>query len=167
MREDRVRVLVTGTAWLGGGTGAIESELNHLFREARQEVMLSAYAIGSSLDLLFDWLEGALARGVDVKLVVNGLQAQPADVGSRLRGLADAYPHMHLYDFVPGTDADLHAKVVVADRKKALVGSSNLSRRGLLTNHELAVLVEGPTAAEIGRVLDRLLANPAYATRVR
>jgi len=56
--------------------------------------------------------------------------------------------------------ADLHAKVIVVDRKKALVGSANLSLRGLMNNHELGVVVEGPVAAEIARAIDMLMASP-------
>lgn len=42
-------------------------------------------------------------------------------------------------------------------------GSSNLSRRGLLTNYELALLVEGSTATSIASVLDRLLVSKQVA----
>ena len=49
--------------------------------------------------------------------------------------------------------------LVVAHRHMALVGSSNLSRRGLLNNHELAVLVEGLAAVDVARALDLLLAD--------
>jgi len=50
----------------------------------------------------------------------------------------------------------LHAKLIVVDRSIALVGSSNLSWKGLILNHELAVLIEGPTAAKVGNLIDVL-----------
>jgi len=156
MSETDISVVVTGTAWMGSGIGSIESSLERLFREARQEIALAAYTISSGADLLFDWLEAALSRGVQVRLVVNRLNTQPSEVVAWLRCLAKTYPYFHLYDFISEGEADLHAKVVVVDRRMALVGSSNLSRRGLLTNHEIAVLVEGPDAATAASVLDRL-----------
>lgn len=165
MRDTGVSVVVTGTAWMGGGVGSIESALERLFRETEQEIALTAYAISSGADLLFDWLEAALSRGVQVRLVVNRLNTQPPEVVARLRRLARTYPYFHLYDFISEGEADLHAKVVVADRRMALVGSSNLSRRGLLTNHEIAVLVEGPDAATAASVLDRLFES-AGAVRI-
>jgi len=79
-----------------------------------------------------------------------------------LRHLGRSYPHLRLYQFAAGNEGDLHAKVIVIDRRLALVGSSNLSRRGLLTNHELALVVEGPAVAEIGRAMDRLLASQLH-----
>ena len=156
MSETRVSVVVTGTAWMGGGIGSIESALERLFREAEHEISLTVYTISSGADLLLDWLEAALARGVQVRLVVNRLRSQPPDVTIRLQQLATVYPHLCLYDFAPEGEADLHAKVVVVDRRLALVGSSNLSRRGLLFNHELAVLVEGSGVTDVAIALDRL-----------
>ena len=165
MNEIGNSVVVTGVAWMGHGIGSIESTLERLFREAEQEITLTAYAI-SSVDCLFEWLEASLARGVQVKLIVNRLATQPLDVVSRLRCLTDNYPHLHLYDFVHEGEADLHAKVVVVDRRIALIGSSNLSRRGLLANHEIAVVVQGAGAAIAASALDRLFANQ-YAVRVQ
>ncbi len=157
MSEASVRVVVTGTIWMGGGIGSIESALERIFREARREIALTAYAISGGADLLLEWTEAALDRGVQVSMVVNRLNRQPSDVAGRLRQMVRGYPHFRLYDFTPDEGADLHAKTVVADRRLALIGSSNLSRRGLLTNHELAILVEGPAAADVATALDRLL----------
>jgi cardiolipin synthase len=144
---------------MGAGIGSIESALERLFREARQEILLTAYSISTSTDLLFEWLESTLARGVEVKLVVNRLDTQASDVDYRLNRLSASYPHFRLWDFVPENEADLHAKVVVVDRRLALVGSSNLSRRGLIANHELAVLLEGQAAADVAKAVDLLLTD--------
>jgi len=164
--ETRASVVVTGIAWMGSGIGSIESALERLFREAEQEIALTAYAISGGADLLFDWLEAALARGVQVRLVINRLSTQPPDVIARLHLLARTYPHFHLYSFASDGEADLHAKAVVVDRRLALVGSSNLSRRGLLANHELAVLVEGPVTADVARAID-LLCTSQHTVRIR
>lgn len=64
-----------------------------------------------------------------------------------------------IYNFTSDEQIDLHAKLVVIDRQKAIVGSSNLSRRGLLTNYELALVVEGMAVAEIANVVDRLISR--------
>jgi cardiolipin synthase len=157
--ETRVSVVVTGTAWMGGGIGSIEPALTRIFREAEQEIALTAYAISNGADPLLDWLEAALVRGVQVRLIINRLNDQPSDVVARLYRIAITYPHFHLYDFVAEGDVDLHAKAVMVDRRLALIGSSNLSRRGILFNHEIAVLVEGPAVTEIGNALDRLVSS--------
>ena len=154
------RVVVTGTSWMGAGIGSIESAIDDLFRTATDEIILSVYTIGSGTDLLFRWLEGALTRGVQVSLIINALEDQPADVVRRLRDMKDRYRHFHLYDFLGEAGSSLHAKAIVADHRVALIGSSNMSRRGLLANHELALLVEGEAAATAGQAMHALLGSP-------
>lgn len=160
MNANQAGIVVTGSAWMGSGIGSIESALERLFREAQQEITLSVFSISTATDRLFNWMEGALTRGVNVRIVVNRLESQSPPVVARLRRLGSVYPHFHLYAFVATVDADLHAKAVVADRHLALIGSSNLSRRGLLVNHEMGVLIEGAAAATAVKALDRLLSSP-------
>ena len=160
MTEGVARVVVTGLSWMGTGIGSIESAIEGLFRETTDEVVLSVYAIGPSSDIIYGWLEGALARGIRITLVVDHLGEQPQSVVSRLEELTGKHLHFRLYDFPGEEDSALHAKVIVVDHRLALIGSSNMSRRGLLTNHELAIVVDGEAAAEAGRAMDALIASP-------
>ena len=155
-----VRVVVTGTAWMGAGIGSIESAIDDMFRTATDEIVLSVYTIGTGSDLVFQWLEGGLLRGVQVSLIINSLEDQPPDVVISLHNINDRYHHFHLYDFQGETGSALHAKAIVADHRLALIGSSNMSRRGLLANHELALLVDGPVAATAGRAMAALIDSP-------
>ena len=145
---------------MGAGIGSIESAIDDIFRTATDEITLSVYTIGTGSDLLFQWLERALERGVQVSLIINSLEDQPPDVVKSLRSINDKYHHFHLYDFQGEPGSALHAKAIVADHRLALIGSSNMSRRGLLANHELALLVEGPVAATAGRAMDALIDSP-------
>jgi len=77
----------------------------------------------------------------------------------RLLDLAGTYNHCELFSFSGEEENDLHAKVIAVDRKVALIGSSNLSRRGLQANHELAVVVEGTEVDVIASALDRLFGS--------
>ena len=157
MTESNARVVVTGTAWMGTGIGSIESAIGDLFRDATDEIIMAAYSISTGSDLTFRWLESALTRGVQVTLIVDAFNHQPADVVGRLSALAVAYDHFRLFDFQGDDRSALHAKAIVADRKVALIGSSNMSRRGLLVNYELAVLVNGPAASITGQTIDALI----------
>jgi len=67
------------------------------------------------------------------------------------------YSHFYIYNFCPPDQRDLHAKVIVFDRNRALVGSSNLSRRGLENNLELGIIVEGKIAAGLADVVERVM----------
>jgi cardiolipin synthase len=144
---------------MGSGVGSIESATEKLFMDANSEILLTVYSISNRADLLFDWLELALGRGVAARMVINQINEQPVDVKARFHRLAQSFPNLQLLEFVGRDWSDLHAKSIVVDRNRAIVGSSNLSRRGLLTNYELALLVEGPTATIIASVIDRILAS--------
>ena len=166
MSEGAARVVVTGLSWMGSGIGSIESAIVELFGEATNEITLAIYTIGTGADLIYQWLEGALARGIQVTLVVNHLEEQPQGVVTRLRLLTGQYLHFRVFDFLGQGESDLHAKAIVVDHRLALIGSSNISRRGLLTNHEIAVIVDGETAAEAGRAMDALIAS-SHVRRVQ
>jgi phosphatidylserine/phosphatidylglycerophosphate/cardiolipin synthase-like enzyme len=157
--KNQIQVVVTGLAWMGSGIGSIESAMERIFHEAEHEVSITSYAISQAPDRLLEWFEGALMRGIMIRIIINHFNEQPAEVIERLKQFGQNYPHFLLYDFSGDERNDLHAKVVVADRRLALIGSSNLSNRGLLTNHELAILVEGPSAGEVAQALDKLLAS--------
>lgn len=164
MSEARVSVVVTGTEWMGSGIGSIESALERLFREASQEIILAVYTISSGAESTVRWLENALARGVTIKFVTNQLPQTVPQVVYHLVALRNIYPHLYFYEFTGTDQEDLHAKVVVVDRRLALVGSSNLSYRGMITNLELALLVEGPVVADVARALDILIASEKIRT---
>ncbi len=157
--SNKISVLVTGLAWMGSGTRSIESAMEELFRNAHDEILITSYAISNATDLLFEWLEKALIKGIKIRMVINQLDTQHAAVVSRLMQFQQSYPHFHLFDFKGGEENDLHAKTIVVDRKFALIGSSNLSHRGLVTNHEIALLVEGSAAADVANVLEKLMAS--------
>jgi phosphatidylserine/phosphatidylglycerophosphate/cardiolipin synthase-like enzyme len=151
--------VVTGEIWMGRGIGAIESALEHLFREAQNEIIITTYSISVGARLLFEWLENAAARGVRIIVVVNRLSQQPKDAINRLRQISALYSHLEMFSFDGTDDRDLHAKVFIFDRSKALIGSSNLSRRGLLLNHEMAVILEGSAVIQVSAAVDRLMTS--------
>ena len=47
-------------------------------------------------------------------------------------------------------------KLLVVDRKIALVGSANISKRALVSNYEIMLKVSGKAAADISLMLDNL-----------
>lgn len=155
----KVQVVVSGLGWMGSGIGSIESAIEDLLKNAQDEILLTAYSIGKA-DPIFDLLESALARGVRVRMVVNRLSEQHGSIQHRLQHLQKKYSHFYLHSFQPGGDrGDLHAKILVVDRKSALVGSSNLSYNGMVLNHELAVLLDEEAACQIAKGIDMLISK--------
>ena len=157
-----VRTVVSGEGWMGAGVGSIQTAMEELVRSARVELLVLAYAVSDGAGELLDLVEDRLRAGVRVTMVVDRLSGQYGAVPGRLESLAQQYAgYCRIHDFSGAEEgAHLHAKLVAADRRKALVGSANLSWHGLVGNHELAVLVEGPAVGELVSAAQRLLADP-------
>lgn len=167
-RVDQVSIAVTGPGWLGGGVPSVERILSELISGAQQEIMLTAYSVTAGSDRVWAELERALATGIRVTVIVDRLQEQHAETRALLERLLDAYPAaFSLFDF-SGEDSTtgLHAKVLVVDRNAALVGSANLSHRGMVSAHEMATIIRGPTADRIAGRVDTLICSP-HAVRIR
>lgn len=153
------RVVVTGREWVGGSLGGVETALLDLVAGAEREVLATVYCFGSSVDPMLDALEGRLSAGIRVGLVVNDLPGQPADVRSRIERFGARYPHLRVKSFPGGAGDALHAKVVIADRRRTLIGSANLSRGGFVGNHEMGVVVEGAVVEIAAARIEDLLAR--------
>jgi phosphatidylserine/phosphatidylglycerophosphate/cardiolipin synthase-like enzyme len=74
--------------------------------------------------------------------------------------LGKEFPFLDVRSYDGDSSKDLHAKLIVVDRRVAIVGSSNLTRRAMNDNVEIGLLVRGPAASDIARLFDRLQAAP-------
>ncbi len=162
MSEDHVKIAVSGSGWIGGGSGSIETALHRLFVSAHDEVMIVAYSVSGSIPVFFQQISSLLQRGIRVTMLINRYSDQHLSARQEIQRLLHLYSHVfRVFSFVPPDhNADLHAKLLIVDRQYALVGSANLSLRGLKDNHELDVIVEGGVANEIARKVDQLIVSP-------
>jgi len=156
--SDKVTIVVTGLAWMGHGIRSIDSIIEEMLCGATDEIQIAAYVITSGAEGFVRLISNCLARGVKVTLVVNRFGKQPKAMQNMILDLLRQFTHFSLFQFSPkAANEDLHAKIIVVDRAKALIGSSNLSWKGLILNHEIAVTIAGPSAAKIGNLIDTLV----------
>ena len=134
--------------WTGpGATGEqrlTAAVLHDLVTGARERILLVSFAAYTLPELAAD-LEAAVQRGCIVDVV---FETEEDSAG------AYSGPHSRPFGAVGGvrrwgwpTDqrtvgALLHAKIVVVDGRRALVGSANLTHRALTANLEAGVLIE-------------------------
>lgn len=154
-----IRVLATGLGWMGGGIESIQSNIEELVSTAQHEIMIGAYSIGPGAIDFLDVLEIPLDRGVEIRMIVNRFEDHPLPVKERLLALMRSHLNLSVHDFSPDDGSDLHAKLVIVDRDKAVIGSSNLSKRGFVTNHELAVRLENPNVSMLAQAFDTLVSS--------
>jgi cardiolipin synthase len=139
------------------GVRAIEPVVEEIVLGAASEIQILAYLFTTQANRMLRLIEGAGERGVTITIVVNDLERQNEQVKLHLRALKKKLPRMSLVDFHHRENRQLHAKVVVADRKRAVVGSANLSLGGMVTNYEVGVLLQGEPAWQLAKVIDRLV----------
>ena len=150
-----VEVLATGQKFLKHGLRGTGPVIEDLISDATDEVHMLAYVITPHAKHVLDLLEAALERGVRVTIVVNKLAGQNPTVVERFKGLSKTHRYFRVADF-DTPKIDLHAKVIVVDRKRAVVGSANLSFGGMTKNHEIGVSFEGKEAWKLSKIIDSL-----------
>jgi len=127
----------------GPGTGRLTAAVVvGLIGEATKEIQLVGCAAHSE-PTVEQALTDAVSRGVEVTLVLERAVDNPAYTfsGPVFPGLQARRLHWPASHRPSG--ASLHAKVIVVDRKTALVGSANLTSWAMERNLECGLLIRG------------------------
>lgn len=139
--------------WTGPDSTAPPSRLTvavvaDLIRQAEHELLLTSYVTYPSKDVRAA-LESAVAKGVALTLLLDHTKSTqdpfPKLAARRLVWPKDARPN----------EAWMHAKLLVVDRRTALVGSANLTENALGRNLECGVQISGGPVP--GRIVDHIL----------
>ena len=137
-----VRPVWTGPSSSVGGSRLTIAVVADLIAEAEHEIVLVSYATYPP-PTLTTALEVAASRGVAVTLLLERAKDKPG-----WKGMTEPFPdldarHMCWPMSERPVGASLHAKVLVVDRRVALVGSANLTAFALERNLECGLLVRG------------------------
>jgi len=104
-------------------------------------------------------LEAAARRGVDVKVVMTA----SSDWDSAFKKLTGAGVHVRTYK--PDASLYIHAKMILADGRRAFLGSQNFSASSLDDNRELGIILStGAIVRSLERTFD---GDYAHATPFR
>ncbi len=126
-------------------------------------VMVSPYLEPRGVGLLTEALLDALRRGVDVVLLTHDAQDLSSLASASLHALrregVGLPGKLIVYTASAEPPVLLHFKIVAADVTKAIVGSANLTGKGLGNNLEAGVVVGSRAAAEIVRVIHEAIAG--------
>ena len=149
----RSQVVVSGPASDSEAVRLTSSVISELVHDAREALLIVSFAAFGVSDVVRE-LKLAVQRGVRVDLVLE----TTADHGGTLHGsvgAADAFESIRndvaLWTWpasrrpvVGGSRAAMHAKLVAADERIALLGSANLTDKALAYNLELGVIIRDP-----------------------
>lgn len=175
--------VVTDTPDSDGVTHHMPAVVRQLWAGAAQEVLVSnAYIIPT--EEVFQQTAKELKPGVRFVMLTNslastdasGVHAHYTDWRPRMvQGGVELYELRHdaamraqVADTPPVKSGflGLHAKAMVVDRKRVLIGSMNLDPRSWVHNSEMGLIIECPAlAAELGASIERAL-QPENAWRI-
>lgn len=152
-----IEIVSTNPDILKLGIRSTEPTMLDLINDAKDEIQILSYAVTNGAEKVLHALRSALSRGVKVNFVLNSEEEMDFGVVLSLRSLAKNYRHCKIYIFDSNGTQDLHAKIMVSDREKAVVGSSNLTARGLIWNLEIGFLIEDEIIWKLSEVIDRIV----------
>lgn len=160
-------VVWTGPKVEGSYLRATRQVVQDIINGAHQELLVVGYWIAGKGDQegiirdVIGLIADAAARGVGVTMVLDSGEKtygkNNRDVLTELWPADHALPELLTW-VVPESEkhVKLHAKVLVADRRDALVTSANLTMHALDRNMEMGVRVGGSAGARIAQHFDLL-----------
>ena len=166
-------IVATGTEFVNKGLRRTQPVIQDMIKNANKSIHILNYSFGPDAEGLWDMLDDILGKGKHVTIVANDLSKLDdgnlweKKVKDRLSVLNNKFGKRNfvLADFKKH-DGFMHAKVIVADRNKMVIGSANLSDGGLKNHYEMGVLIEGEEAGMVAKIIQQTSINKELCTIV-
>ena len=164
-KKSENEILVTGSKFLGvSGVKGTSSIMEKIMSENVDELQILAYDITTNAVEFLNLLRNAIKGGVMTTMIYNipseeqMKQKSRADAINELKHLSSKHTNFIFVPF-PVDGKILHAKVVIANRKRAYVGSSNFTWGGMSKNYEVGMMVGEDDSYILSKLVDSLLLN--------
>lgn len=155
---NRVEIVATGPEFVRWGVRGIESVMEEMITNARNEIHVIAYLVTSSAMPILRLLAEKAKQGIRVNLIINSLEELEKEIKDYLFMIQRNFSKVfQMVSFRDAIKRDIHAKILIVDRQKALIGSANLSWGGIAGNYEMGVLIEGEIAWHIAKLIEFIL----------
>jgi phosphatidylserine/phosphatidylglycerophosphate/cardiolipin synthase-like enzyme len=143
------KLVLSGPDIGAGSARDTSAAIAQLINGAKEECLLLTYVF-SHADIPLDLLTSAARRSVKVTCIFDLAPLNTSDIATNLAlsELVSLGADVLCWDKPHGIQASMHAKGVVADRKRCLITSANLTGRALTQNVGLGVLLSNPSLGE-------------------
>lgn len=146
---NKIEICATGAEFLTSGVRYIVPLYRELLLNASKEILITVYSFGSFDKQVKETLKSKIKEGLRVIFIVNRYSSQDY-LPLFITEMNSDFSNLEVYDFSSLQDTiDLHAKILGVDHNKVIIGSSNLSRRGQISNYEMGLNLEGDIASQI------------------
>lgn len=154
-------IAVSGQIWAGFEAPEVRTLVFDSLQLAKNSIQISIFSLGEKneeMKTFFKIIEDKLKAGRNVQFIINNMEGNLiGDFSKNKLNKLTKYENFDLQNFKPRKKGDLlHAKIIVIDRKFALVGSANLSHNAMFSNYEIMLKITGKAAADIANLLDKL-----------
>lgn len=151
-----LNILTTDPKLMKIGGRSMELGMLDLINDSGDEIQILSYSITHGAERIMKALENALDRGVKLTFILNKEESVDHDIMMSLRNFSKVYRHAKIYTFSRTDRMDLHAKLLISDRSRAVIGSANLTSRGLLWNLEIGFMIEDDTIWKLSEMVDSI-----------
>jgi putative cardiolipin synthase len=156
----RADVVISGPASDSAAVRLTSSVVSELIHDCRESLLVVSFAAFGVSEVVRE-LRKAAKRGVRIDLILESTTDQGGTLHGSV-GAAAAFAEIQQdasfwiwparrRPAVGASRAALHAKVIAADERVALIGSANLTDKALAVNLELGVIIRDPEI--VGRIV--------------
>lgn len=149
-----ITIVSTGEKWVGYGIRSFSSVIKEMMDCAEKEIVMTVYVI-SDIKVV-ESVRKALERGISVEIFVyHPGKSQGSPALNEIFKLGSEYRYIRIHTI---SDKVLHAKALIVDGERVLVGSANPTFGGMIKNYELGFMVkDGRIAQNVLSLLRRLM----------
>ncbi|UOQ44063.1 phospholipase D-like domain-containing protein [Halobacillus salinarum] len=156
--ENKVEIVGTYPSDLDVNLRQTVSVVRQLILEAEKSILITGYSISEFINEIIELLINRSRQGVKVQFFIDkGINARAffnRDINST---------NFKIYQYRRNENfSSLHAKVIMADNKRAFVSSSNLSYNGIVNNIEIGTLISGEKVNSIAELFEKLLLKDMF-----
>ena len=152
--KKNLKIIATGEEWIGNGIRSFLGIIKDSIMSSNEYILMTIYIITNKK--IIKYIKSALNRGVLVELFIYSQDLNNRFLESKeLKELNKEYKYFNINVI---RNKILHAKVMVIDYKKVILGSANLTFGGMVKNYELGFFIEDEIIAKkIITILKRLI----------
>ncbi len=132
---------------------------SHLIHSAEKDILISTFKMENAQDpkkyklaALYRGLEQAVARGIDVKVLLNQLTGKNT-IAKTNKYTAGLLKKKSINIRTLENTRVVHAKLIIADEKSLIIGSHNWSNKSFSRNFELSISIDDPETITQARSL--------------
>ena len=147
------KILVSGKDFIRADFSAFVPVLEDMINSTENEIILATYVITDSAIHILKLLNDALSKGIKLKIIVNHINKEDVFFKKWVQKNRENYANF-VFKINDRKEYRLHAKVIISDRKKAIVGSANYTWSGMIKNFEIGTYLEGSEIWKLASLIE-------------